>query len=70
MDEPAVYDFLTNRIYGRGVDGYRQNSIKAARELLYGTNVIENLENAKTESEICRIMTSARKKRIEKEDGE
>ena len=42
-------------------NAYRSDSIKAAKDLGYGEQVIKRLRAAKTEGEICRIMTNARK---------
>lgn len=44
------------------VNVFRKQAIKAAKDLLYGEEVIKALKNAKTESEIDRIMKTARKK--------
>ena len=41
---------------------YRDNAIKAARDLCYGGEVIKKIKAAKTEAEIERIMINARKK--------
>lgn len=40
---------------------YKRGVLKTARELLYSESVINRLKNAKTESEISRIMATARK---------
>ena len=40
----------------------RQEHIKAARQLFYTNDVIEQLHNAKTVNELDRILTTARKK--------
>ena len=39
---------------------YKSEAIKAAEDLEYGTEILEKLENAKTDGEIQRIMVSAR----------
>lgn len=39
---------------------YKRFAIKAANDLCYPTEIIRKLENAKTESEIARIMRNAR----------
>lgn len=39
---------------------YRRYAIKCAKELLYDPEIIEQLQNAKTESEIQSIMVNAR----------
>lgn len=44
---------------------YQEDAIRAAEELMYGDKVIARLENAKTEADICRIMTTARNQKIE-----
>lgn len=41
----------------------KSSIIKAAKELCYGEEVIEKLKKAKTEGELCRIMTTARKRK-------
>ena len=41
---------------------YRDNAIKAAKDLLYPKEVIDKVKAAKTEDEIERIMINARKK--------
>lgn len=45
---------------GKYIRSYRHNAIKAARELLYGEDIIVRLKQATTETEICRIMKTAR----------
>lgn len=42
--------------------------IKAAKDLLYGQEVVEQLEKARTDEELTHIMARARKKRAETED--
>jgi hypothetical protein len=44
-----------------GVKAYRKEAIRIARDFNYGDKVIKQLKEAKTESEICRIMTIARR---------
>lgn len=39
---------------------YKQDALKAAKELLYGPKVISEIQNAKSDAEIERIMTIAR----------
>lgn len=39
---------------------YKREAIRAAKELCYGKEVIAALKAAKTETEVCRIMTTAR----------
>ena len=43
---------------------YRDNAIKAAKDLKYGKDVIERIKTAKTEAEIERIMINARKEKF------
>ena len=40
----------------------KRKTIVAAKELCYSKDIIEALENATNESELTRIMTTARKK--------
>lgn len=39
---------------------YQHRAVRAAKDLLYGRDVIEQLQNAKTTNEIGRIMKTAR----------
>lgn len=39
---------------------YRQEALKAAKELFYGPKVISEIQNAKSDTEIERIMNTAR----------
>lgn len=39
---------------------YRQEALKAAKDLLYGPEVIVDIRNAKTDAEIEHIMNTAR----------
>ena len=39
---------------------YKREAIRAAKELCYSAEVIAALKLAKTEAEVCRIMTTAR----------
>ena len=39
---------------------YQYRAVRAAKDLLYGRDVIEQLQNAKTTNEIGRIMKTAR----------
>jgi len=41
---------------------YREQAIKAAKDLRYGQDVILHIKQAKTINEITRIMASAREK--------
>ena len=45
----------------------RSNTIMIARHLCYPKEVIERLRKAKTESELCRIMITARQTEIERD---
>lgn len=45
---------------------YRQEAIKAAKELYYGKEIIKQLKAAKNDNEISRIMRTARERRLEK----
>jgi len=40
---------------------YRKEAIRAARDLLYPDKVVEKIRNAKSQAEICNILTSARR---------
>ena len=42
-------------------NAYRQEALKAAKDFHYGKDVLDSLKADKTEGEICRIMTNARK---------
>ena len=44
----------------REVYNYKRTAIKTAKELFYSNSVIVRLQSATTESEICRIMKTAR----------
>ena len=44
---------------------YQEDAIRAAEELMYVDKVIERLKKATTEGEVCRIMATARNKKIE-----
>lgn len=44
---------------------YKSQAIKAAKDLFYGKKVIEKLKAAESESEISRIMITARKEKFE-----
>ena len=43
-----------------GEISYRKDAIKAAKELKYGSNVIQKIKEAKNDAEIERIMNAAR----------
>ena len=43
---------------------YKSEAIKAAKDLGYGTEILEKLENAKTDGEIQRLMIAARHKKF------
>lgn len=57
---------LTERVMMVGqvaeLKSYRSQAVKAARDLGYGLDTITRIKEAKTESEIDRIMKSARHK--------
>lgn len=42
---------------------YKKNALKAAKQLGYGKAVVEKIKAAKTDGEIARIMTTARKEK-------
>ena len=48
-------------IISRADYNYKRHAIKVSKELYYPKSVIEKLQNATTETEICRIMATARK---------
>ena len=41
---------------------YKKKAIKAALELQYPEEVVEAIKNAKTQNEVIRILTTARKR--------
>lgn len=45
---------------GPAFSSYKRFAAKAAKDLKYGKNVINNILNAKTDAEITRILVSAR----------
>lgn len=47
---------------------YQEDAIQAAKELMYGDRVIARLKKAKTESDICRIMATARNEKIKRQE--
>lgn len=47
--------------YYDGTKAYRSEALRVARDFGYGDHVIKALKEAKTEGEISRIMTNARK---------
>ena len=51
-----------NKQMSRETYNYKRTAIKTAKELFYPQSVILQLETAKTETEICRIMKTAREK--------
>ena len=53
--------------YWRDFRYEQERIIKAAKELCYDKDVIERLENAKTEFELDRIMKTARQNLIDKD---
>ncbi len=46
---------------------YRRDAIAAAEDLNYDDMVLEKLYAAKSEAEICRIMTTARKEKFDRD---
>lgn len=44
---------------------YKDQAVEAAKDLGYGAAVIDRIKNAKTDLEISRIMTSARKNNLD-----
>lgn len=44
---------------------YKSKAIKAAKDLLYGEEVINRIENAKCDEEITRIMKTERERRLD-----
>nr|DAL32298.1 MAG TPA_asm: hypothetical protein [Caudoviricetes sp.] len=47
---------------------YKKNAMRAAAELQYGHKVVAKIANAKNEAEVCRILHTARNKKIELEE--
>lgn len=47
---------------------YKKEAMRAAAELQYGHKVVAKISNAKNEAEICRILNTARNKKIELEE--
>jgi hypothetical protein len=47
---------------------YRHDAIKAAKELQYGKAVITQIKNAQSDSEITRIMKTARNKKFKMDE--
>lgn len=45
-------------------DIYRKEAAKAARQLGYGSKVVDQIKNAKSEAEIKKIMVTARHKKF------
>lgn len=43
---------------------YKKDAIRAAKDFGYGPEVIEKIQNAKSEFEISRIMAAARKEKF------
>ena len=48
-----------------GFSIFKRQSIRAAKDLLYGDEVVAKIKKAKTEEEITRIMNTARNRRNE-----
>ena len=47
-----------------GFKEFKKQAIKAAKDLLYGDEVVKRLEAAKTIAEMDRIMKTARKEKL------
>ena len=47
---------------------YKQSAAKAAKDLGYGKEVVAKVRKAKTESEVTRIMATAREELIRREE--
>lgn len=47
---------------------YREEAIKAAKDLGYGAKTVKLIEKAESENEITRIMKDARKRKFRMED--
>lgn len=56
------------RRYRSSLESYRAEATEAAKDLYYGTAVIERIKNAKTDREIQRIMITARHEQMEREN--
>ena len=57
---PKIQTEKENKQMSREVYNYKRTAIKTARELFYPQSVILRLQSATTESEIARIMRTAR----------
>lgn len=53
---------------GGGVEfaKYKRQMVKAAEDLCHGPDVVKQVKNAKSDLEISRIMSTARKQQIER----
>lgn len=56
------------RGYYTPLEAYRNEALKAAKDFHYGESVYSRIKNANTESEIQRIMISARHKKMDDEE--
>ena len=59
---PKINKEKENKSMSRGAYTYKRTAIKTARELFYPQSVILRLQSATTESEIARIMKTARER--------
>ena len=59
---PKIQTEKENNKMSRETYNYKRKAIKTARELFYPESVILRLQSATTESEICRIMKTARER--------
>ena len=57
---PKIQTEMENKIMSRETYNYKRTAIKTAKDLLYPQSVISRLQSATTESEIARIMKTAR----------
>ena len=57
---PKIQTEMENKIMSRETYNYKRTAIRTAKDLLYPESVISQLQSAQTESEICRIMRTAR----------
>ena len=59
---PKIQSKRRINIMSRETYNYKRTAIKTAKELFYPNSVILRLQSATTESEICRIMKTARER--------
>lgn len=53
---------MSGKVYMDTFRSYRHKAIVAARDLGYASCVVADLQNAKTENEVTRILANARKR--------